>query len=236
MKFYTTVFLAPASQESVIPALTAALAPFDANDYRHEPFDPDAAWDWWRLPERAVLPLRPEHLDDSQAIRVAHPGMDPVVVAAPKGTVDFDAIRRAAREQAAGAWDAWTEVADAHPGALPRVHFDELHDDPDEAQRAYLLQPAIQEVAQAAATQEHPYFSFSLLLADPVMQFSGEREVFLAQAAAESVATHAYVTIDGRWLSQYTNDRGWDAHVLAMAEYLDSLPDGAVIARVWCHI
>jgi hypothetical protein len=194
VKFYTTVFLAPASQELVIPALTAALAPFDMNDYRHEPFDPRATWDSWRLPERDVLPVQPEHVADSRALRVARPGERPVVVAAPKAIVDFSAIRRVAREHAAGAWDAWAEVARAHPGALPRAHFDAVYDDPGEAQQAYLLQPAVQEVAQAAATQQHPYFDFSVLLADPVVQFGGDREVFIARAAAESVATHAYVT------------------------------------------
>jgi hypothetical protein len=235
VKFYTTVFLAPASQELVIPALTAALAPFDMNDYRHEPFDPRATWDSWRLPERDVLPVQPEHVADSRALRVARPGERPVVVAAPKAIVDFSAIRRVAREHAAGAWDAWAEVAGAYPGALPRAHFDALHDDPGEAQQAYLLQPAAREVAQAAATQQHPYFDFSVLLADPVVQFGGDREVFIARGAAESVATHAYVTLDGQWLSEYTGDRGWEVHVLAMTEYLDSVPDSTLVAGVWCH-
>jgi hypothetical protein len=236
VKFYTTVFLAPVSQELVVPALTAALAPFDMNDYHREPFDPNAAWDWWRLPAHTVLPLKPDYIDDSRVVHAVHPGEDAVVVAAPKGMVDFDAIRLAAREHAAGAWDAWAKVARAHPGAQPRTHFDAIYDEPGVAQQAYLLQPAVQEVAQAAATQRHPYFTFSLLLADPVAQFSGERDVFLARNAAESVATHAYVTLDGQWLSQYTSDRGWENHVLDMTDYLDSLPDNIVIARAWCHI
>jgi hypothetical protein len=73
------------------------------------------------------------------------------------------------------------------------------------------------------------------MLADPVALFSGARETYLAQAVAESVATHAYVTLDGQWLSAYTGDRGWDAHVQEMAAYLDSLPLNIMIARTYCH-
>ncbi|MDI6098693.1 hypothetical protein QLQ12_08770 [Actinoplanes sp. NEAU-A12] len=236
MKFYMTVFLAPTSQELVVPALTAALAPFDYNDYLREPFDPDEAWDRWQLPQRNTLPLRPEHIDDARALRVGDGVQDEVVVAAPKGIVDFDALRQSSRGHAAGAWDAWAKVVSAYPGTLPRGHFEELHDDPGKAQRDWILQPAVQEVAQAAATQEHPYFNFSLLNADPVAVFAGGRDRFLARAAAEAIATHAYLTLDGRWLTQYTDDRGWDTHILEMADYLDSLPDEGVIARVWCHI
>lgn len=208
MKFSITVFLAPVSPELVMPALTAALAPFDYNDYAREPFDVDAAWDWWQLPEPAV----------------------------PKRLVDFDAIRRAARDHAAGTWDAWADVARAHPGALPRAHFEETYDEPAGAQRAWLLQPAIQDLAQAAATQEHPYFTFSLLNADPVVHLAGDRGRFLDRAAAEAIATHAYLTLDGQWFSEYTDDRGWDAHVLAMDAYLDAVPEDALIAQVRCHI
>jgi hypothetical protein len=216
-------------------ALTAALAPFDMNDYRREPFDPDACWDWWQLPEHSGWPLKAEHMNDSRALRVALPGEDPVVAVAPKEIVDFDAIRRAAREHAAGTWDAWAEVIAANPGALPRTHFAELYDDPGEAQQAYLLQPAVQVVAQAAAAQQHRYFTFTLLLADPVALFGGERDSYLAQAVGESVATHAYITLDGQWLSPYTGDRGWEAHVQAMAKYLDSLPPNIMITRIYCR-
>jgi hypothetical protein len=224
VKFYTTVFLAPTEPGSVLAALTGALAPFDLNDYRPEPYDPDAAWDWWQLPAREVLPLRPGFADDPRAVRAG----DAIVVAAPKSIVDFDAARRAAGQYAAGAWDAWAEVARAHPGTLPRTHF-------GVDQSAYLLQPGIQEIARAAATQQHPYFDFSLLLGDPVAQFGGDRSEFVAWAAAGAVATHAYVTLDGRWLSEYTDDRGWDVHAVAMTDYLDSLPDDTVIACAWCH-
>jgi hypothetical protein len=232
VKFYTTVFLTPVGRELVIPRLTEALAPFDMNDYRRDPYDPNATWDSWRLPERGVLRLKPEHRDDP---RVVYSGDGTVVAVAPKGAIDFDAIRRATREYANGTWNAWAEVASRHPEALPRAHFDAIHADRADAEQAYLLQPAIQEVAHAAVTQEHPYFTFSLLLADPVATFSGDRDGYLARAMAECLATHAYVTLDGQWLCEYTDDRGSEAHAFAFAHYLDSLPDDVLIAHVYCH-
>lgn len=162
MKFHTTVFLGSVSPQLVLPTLTAALAPFDKNDYRRGALDFDACWDWWHLSGRTGWPLKAEHVNDSRALHVALEGEDPVVAAAPKEMIDFEAMRWTAREHAAGTWDGWAEVLSAHPGALPRTHFAELYDDPSEAQRAYLRQPAVQEVAQAAARQ-HPYFTFTLL-------------------------------------------------------------------------
>jgi hypothetical protein len=234
VRFYTTVFLAPIEPALVVGALTAALAPFDMNDYRREPYDPNATWDSWRLPEQSFLQLKPDHRDP-RVTRIASSQGDPILVAAPKGTIDLEAIRGAARERALGAWNAWAEVARRHPEALPRGHFDAIHADRADAQQAYLLQPAVQEVAQAATTQQHPYFTFSLLLADPVATFSGAREVYLARAMAECLTTHAYVTLDGQWLCEYTDDRGSDAHMVAFTDYLDSLPDDTLIAHVVCH-
>ncbi|GAA2350331.1 hypothetical protein [Dactylosporangium salmoneum] len=228
MKFYTTVFLDPVDPQGVVPALTAALAPFDMNDYRGE-FDPTATWDRWRLPSHEVLPVRRRW----RGPRAARDGG--VVFAAPKVIVDFDAMRRGARRHAAGAWDAWAAVVRAHPGALPRAHFEELHADRSAAQQAFMLQPAVQEVAQAAVTQRHPYFDFTVLLADPVAYFGVDRDAFIARAEATSVTTHAYVTLDGQWLSELTDDRGPEAHALAMTEYIGSVPDDTVIARVYCH-
>lgn len=133
VRFYLTVFLAPASQQLVVPSLTAALTPFDYNDYLREPFDPDAAWDRWQLPQRNTLPLRSEHIEDARALRVGDGAQDEVVVAAPKGIVDFDAIRQTSRDHAAGVWDAWADLIRAHPGTLARAHFEQLHDDPGKA-------------------------------------------------------------------------------------------------------
>lgn len=168
MKFHATVFLAPVGPESTMVALTAALAPFDLNDYRCQPYDPDAAWDWWRLTPVAELPLKPGRTDDPRVVRSDWPGQDPVVAAAPKGIVDFAAIRREAREEAAGAWDAWAALASAHPTALPRAHFAASHDDRAVAERAYLRQPAVQECAQAAAAGQHPYFTAFVAYLDSV--------------------------------------------------------------------
>lgn len=231
VRFYTTVFLPPTRPELVIEALTAALAPFDYNDYLREPFDDNAAWDRWQPPGRDWLPLLPAHAGDPHAVRV-----DGVVVAAPKAMVDFVAVHREAREEAAGLWDAWADLVRRHPGTLPRAHFARLHGDPGRGEAEWLLQPAVQEVAQAAATQEHPHFSFAVLTADPAEFLAGDRDAYLALASAEAFATYAYVTLGGDWLTEYTGDRGWATHVLEMSAYVDALPDDAMIARAWCHM
>jgi hypothetical protein len=235
VKFYTMVFLEPVGIESFMATLTARLAPFDLRGDASELFDRGVGLDWWRLPQHDMLRLKEGKQGDPRIIRVAYPEEVSVVAAAPKELVDFDALRHETFEHAAGTWDAWAELARTHPGALPRKHFDAIHDTRDEAQQAYLLQPAVQAFAQAAATQQHPYFTFNLLLADPVAQFSGERHAYLARATAESLATYAYLTLDGQWLTQFTDGRGWDAHVLAQSDYLDSVPDETVMTHVYCH-
>jgi hypothetical protein len=231
VKFALTVFLEPVGSEHLVEALAKALAPFDYNgDYRGEEVDVWAAWDRWWTPGGEGLPLKTDSLHDPRVWRD-----EDTVVAAPKGTIDFGASRQAAHEYAAGAWNAWAEIAAAHPGALPLAHFEAQGLDRAEAKGEWLSQPAVQAVAQAAATQEHPYFDFSLLLSDPVAVFSGEREDLLYRAAAESFATHAYITLDGQWLTEETGDRGWTAHAIAMAQYLDSLPDETVVVQIMCH-
>jgi hypothetical protein len=235
-KFYTTIPTHPASPESVVAAVSAALAPFDLNNYQREPFDPSAAWDWWSLDAGGLLTLRTEYADDPRQLRAASPPEGTgAVVAAPKFMIDFDAIRGSARRHAADAWDAWAALNHAHPGALPRSHFVAQGMPREESDREHLLQPAIQAVAQAAASQAHPYFTFQVLLADPVTYFGGDRERFAQASEDQAFATHAYLTLDGEWLSPSTVDYSWAEHARAMAAYLDSLPDDTVVAIVRCH-
>ncbi|GAA1552245.1 hypothetical protein GCM10009827_086210 [Dactylosporangium maewongense] len=224
MRYVTTVFLPALGGAPFAPALSAALAPYDLNDYAHEPFDPAAGWDSWTLPSSDALPLRRWRRRDPAVVRLAPVG---IVAAAPKRLVDFDEMRAAAGREASGAWDAWAKVVRTHPPALPRTHFTE--------QSEFMLQPAIQEVAQAAVTQRHRYFTFSVLLADPVTHFGDDRAAFIARASTQAFTTHAYLTLDGQWLTQHTADRGWDTHVAAMTAYLDTLPDDTLITRVSCH-
>ncbi|MGI5176673.1 hypothetical protein ACQEVZ_10120 [Dactylosporangium sp. CA-152071] len=113
------------------------------------------------------------------------------------------------------------------PAGTARTHFTE--------QSEFMLQPAIQEVARAAVTQRHRYFTFSVLLADPVTHFGDDRAAFIARASTQAFTTHAYLTLDGQWLTRHTEDRGWGTHVAAMTAYLDTLPDDTLIARVSCH-
>jgi hypothetical protein len=223
--FYVTVFLPPTpptSPADVVAAVAAALAPYDRDDYTHGPFDPSATWDSWE-PARAAtaFPLLPRGLDRLRS------GRRRFAFAAPKAAIDFAAMRNRAVRHAAGEFDAWTKLTAAHPGTRPLADFD--------GQRDWLAQPAVQAVATAAATQRHPYFTFSFLLADPVATLADGRDAHLARAAAHALSTYAYLTLTGEWLSEETDNRGGDQHALALNSYLESVAPDAILARVRCH-
>jgi hypothetical protein len=235
-KFYLTVCLPALAPAAMLPALTAAVAPFDMNDYQHDPYDPNATWDWWTLNMRDALILRPEYVDDPRQLRApAPPEGSGAVVAAPKFMVDFDSIRGAARQHAAEAWDAWAELANAYPGTLPRSHFRTRLPSREEADREHLSQPAVQAVAKAAVSQTHPYFTFAVLLADPVTHFAQTCDIHVRRAAEQAFVTHAYLTVDGHWCSELTKSCMWEEHAQAMTEYLESLPEDSVLAVIACH-
>ncbi|MFB9446808.1 hypothetical protein Dvina_24075 [Dactylosporangium vinaceum] len=222
MHFYATVFLPPTPPAGVAARLAAALAPYDMNDYTRGPYDPSATWDRWApAGDGTAFRLRRRALD-----RLL-PGRRRVAYAAAKAAIDFDAERDRAVRRAAGEFDAWAELAAAHPGTRPLSDFD--------GQSDWLAQPAIQAVATAAAARSHPYFTFQFLLADPVATFARSRDEHLALAAAHALSTYVYVTLAGDWCSETTDDRGADEHALALNVYLDSVSPDTVLARVRCH-
>ncbi|MET7396840.1 hypothetical protein ABZS66_25490 [Dactylosporangium sp. NPDC005572] len=222
MQFYVTVFLPPTPPADVAAAVAAALAPYDRDDYTHGPFDPSATWDRWE-PARAAaaFPLLPRGLD---RLRL---GRRRVAFAVPKAAIDFAAVRDRAVRHAAGEFDAWAKLTAAHPGTRPLSDFD--------GQGDWLAQPAVQAVAIAAATQRHPYFTFSFLLADPVAALAEGRDAYLARAAAQALSTYVYITLTGDWLSEETGNRGADEHALALSSYLESVPPDTILARVRCR-
>lgn len=222
MKFYTTVFLPPTPPEQVLEAVTGAMAPYDYNAAA------EGEWDRWDLPSWHGFTLKPGYERSPRALHGTDPDGHPLVSAAPLELLDLSAMTADSRAYAEGAWDAWAEVRAAHPPALPRSRF--------ETQDDYLAQPAVQAVAQAAASYEHPYFDFPLLLADPVTVFAEEREVYAARVAARSMVTHACLTRDGRWRSEETGGRGWDAHAAEMTDLLVTEPPRTVVVRLYCHI
>lgn len=222
MHFYATVFLPPTSPADVATALAWTLAPYDRDNYTRGPFDPSATWDRWEPARDATaFPLLPRGLDRLR------PGRRRVAFAAPKAAIDFAAVRDRAVSYAAGEFDAWADLTAAHPGTRPLSDFD--------GQGDWLAQPAVQAVAAAAATQRHPYFTFSFLLADPVATLADGRDAYLARAAAQALSTYVYITLTGDWLSEQTSNRGADEHALALSSYLDSVAPDTILARVRCH-
>jgi hypothetical protein len=221
--FHATVFLPPMPVADVTDAVAAALAPYDQNDYTRGPYDPAASWDRWEpAAGGAALPVRPRGLR-----RLWSGGRRVGAFAVPKRWVDFAALQKRALRIAAGEFDAWAAVRAAHPGARPLTAFD--------GQEEWLAQPAVQQVALAAATRQHPYFTFQFLLADPVATLADGRDAHLARAAARALSTYVYVTLDGDWLSEETGDRGADVHAAALLDYIDSVAPATILARVRCH-
>jgi hypothetical protein len=232
-KYFATVCLAPVPTHEIVSVLTSAMAPYyiDTPDGKHSEI---GQWDWFRLraPDSGLL-VRAGYERDVQVLRSLDDPQE--AVAAPKFMIDFDAVVAEERDRAAGSWDAWSAVTARHPQALPLTHFLASTDIEADAKRLHLSQPAVQELTKAAASQEHPYFNFSILLADPVVYYGADRDAFVAQAEAHAVATYAYISLDGRWHDQYTDNLSSDAHAAAMRRYLADLPDDAIIAIVRCH-
>jgi hypothetical protein len=96
------VCVAVAAGQPVQDAVAAALAPFEM--WVH----PDGRWDRWRL-DGGSLPVRAGCADDPRLLRPpppeeATPGR---CAGAPRGLLDFDPERAAARERAAADWARW---------------------------------------------------------------------------------------------------------------------------------
>ncbi|GIF22706.1 hypothetical protein BJ973_003028 [Actinoplanes tereljensis] len=222
MHFYATVFLPSTPPADIAATLAAALAPYDRDNYTRGLYDPSATWDRWEpARDAAAFPLLQRGLDRLR------PGRRRVAFAAPKAAIDFAAERDRAVQHAAGEFDAWAKLTAAHPGTRPMPDFD--------SQGEWLAQPAVQAVATAAATQRHPYFTFSFLLADPVATLADGRHAHVARAAAQALSTYVYITLTGDWLSEETGNRGADQHALALSSYLASVAPDTILARVRCH-
>ena len=89
-RFHATIATHPASPELVVAAVSAALAPFELDNYQRESFDPNAGWDSWWLDDGGLLKLPAEYVDDPRQLRAALPpdGSGSVVAAAKFGSVD----------------------------------------------------------------------------------------------------------------------------------------------------
>ncbi len=223
--FYATVFLPPTASEALVDAVTTAMAPYDLN---REIYSDDWEWDSWRLiaPD-GHFQLKPQYAPDN--LPTDHNSL----VAVPRFMIDFAAMRDRPAAHAAAQWDAWHALAAAHPPAQPLTAFAGL--EPADAQTTHLAQPLVQAFAQLAVTQTHPYFTLSILIADPIAHFGNDRNEFIQRARDHAFATAAYVTLDGAWCGSTAMGFPTDAYVREMNAYLDGVPDDTMLAIVRCH-
>jgi hypothetical protein len=237
-------------------AVQAALAKYDINGY-HE-YNPDARWDSWAIytPDDHRLLVRAAHAGDP---RLYHNPVYPIGAprppepgccdGAPKGLLDLPAMQAGMVAEAAQRWDAWQELAAAHPPALPMSAFLARYRDLPQHEREplvrhdHLAQPAVNALATRAIRGD-PVFPNWFARVDPVTHFAGTREEFLRDAAASALRTGALLRLEGVWVDVYNiiefvqipeGGSRADAYCRYFDEYLEGLDDDIVIVHVRCH-
>lgn len=254
-KFRVNVCLPPSAHTDVEGALAAAMAPFDMN--RGDAFDPDATWDWYRVDAgRQRFAVQPRHDGDPRLIHA-----DPVVVGipheplrcdgGPRGLLDFDASRRAARAEALTYWEAQTRdfqrlVAD-HPPAEPLTAFLARHAaDPEGYPRRQAVddhhaQPLIKALNHRSVFDRYPSLGAWVLGpdTDPITIYTRDPQPGFALAETWAVARAALLTLDGEWMGikPYSPDADEESDEFARRStaYLEALDEDCIVVRLLCH-
>jgi hypothetical protein len=244
MKFYATVCLPVLDRDDVLPALRAALAPYDnagVDAMRN------GKWDWWHLysPAGAEFVVRPECDDDPRLVHNdAYVDGRPRARTplrcdgGPKRLLDLEAIRGRARAAAQSRWNAFAALTVLHPPAESLSQLIARHrDDPDPVTAAkvdHLAQPLMQDIAQRALSQTDPHFGMAFLTHDPIEHFGQDRDAYIRREEAEALLTHALITTDGRWIDEDDDDTT-EPFAILMDNHIMTIDGDAYILRVLCH-
>lgn len=212
--------------------------------------NPNKKWDWWVVGGRWSGFLTPKAEADARdpsdpdAPAKGRPGLlgseaNPAGVdVIRKGDVDFEAMRSAARENAATSWDkihgiigahvegfqTWDTVREAHGGNI------------DAAREAYHAQPLRVALDEAAKTDRD-------LVWIEVKDYLSSREDYIQRASDRATVLFG-VLKDGQWVER--GEMGWfgcvsgekdrDAWNRDFNAMLDALPDDTWLTVVDCHI
>ena len=254
-KYRVNVCLPPSAAADVEGALAEAMAPFDMN--RGDAFDPDATWDWYRVDAgRQRFAVKPRHDGDPRLIHA-----DPVVVGTPheplrcdggpRGLLDFDACRRAARTEAQAYWQAqqrdFERLVEDHPPAEPLTVFLARHAaDPEgypreQAVADHHAQPLIKALNHRSVFERYPSLGAWVLGpdTDPITVYSRDPEPGFELAETWAVARAALLTLEGEWtgIKPYSHepDEESDTFARRSTAYLEALDEDCVVVRLLCH-
>ncbi|MEU8005085.1 hypothetical protein AB0B66_28350 [Catellatospora sp. NPDC049111] len=220
----------------VTAAIADALAPFDLAE------DPESGrWDSWTMSDSLFL-VAAGNENDRRLVRIDTD--DPSrCEGGPKVLLDLDTGRAAAADAAAREWDAWAELAAAHPPALPLSDF----------LIPFWADPGPQTIARARhAHADQPVmraFRARLNLPDgtiwqeendPIMRYATPREDFVRIRAARVIPTGALLTAEGEWVDDESfgdldDWRRVDRYYTFADDYLRGLGDDVWLIRVLIH-
>lgn len=195
-------------------------------------------WDWYLLGGRWTGYFK---LKEGAPGHTGEPGLmtesakEGFADAALKKDIDFDWMRKKAREAAEKTYDKAHATISEHPDAS--TWKDIVAKYPEDIQKAraeYHSQPIVKAFNEAG---------FISLFSDPIEEFSISREKFLKLAECRATSSYAFVR-DGKWTargemgwfgvsSNEMDENEWHEKVSAM---LDELPEDTLISLYDCHI
>lgn len=249
--------------------------PESGRAYTMSRYNPKSRWDWWvvggrwrwslmarRGVDRSALvltelrggdPIRTNQMEIEERMKAGLPlGPDYGpngglwCDGAPRGLLDFDAMRGKAEEDAHAEFDAWEAFwnglpAEARDHALPWSYFRDLAEcggcTSGEAREAYRVQPWV------TAAKTRP--GANMFGGCELDRYGFGRDEFAARARLGAVPGYALLTLEGEWLEpgrmgwfgmSSANDDTREAYHVEANRYLDELDPEAWIVLVDVHI
>jgi hypothetical protein len=229
------------------------LRDWDGGDFREEDgvlrrystWNKGSKWDWWSVGGRwqGFFALKDGATGELGEASWASPDLEPgarVADRVRKGDVDFEGMRREAREAAQERFDKFEEVFERHGGNWGDMTWRDHQEDPSMATK---VRAAAQTWHASDLVSDLRENGLAGPMSDPYQEFSVGREAYVRDAELSSSSTYA-VLLDGEWLE--AGKMGWfgigaeeeaqRAFRTKVGEVLDALDDDVVLTVVDCHV